>query len=290
VTGTVGLTGASGQLGRATADELLRRLEPDQIVLVTRRPDELDRYARAGASVRHGDFDDPPSLLDAFRGIERLLLISAVDMERRVAQHQAAIDAARASGVRHVAYTSILNPIEANPAGAVPSHHATEERLCSSGLAWTLLRNGLYSDFQAPRLVAAAESGRHVHNGGDGKTAYVAREDCAAVAATVLAEDGHEGEAYDVTGPEPLSGADLATIASAVSGKPVEAVAVDDDAYVAGLVEHAGLPEEVARFAASFGRAIREGYVDGVSPDVERLTGRTPQSLDQLIAAQTRDA
>ena len=282
--GTIAVTGASGQLARATAAELLQRLDPAEIVLVSRTPEALAEYAGKGVSVRHGDFDDPASLVDTFAGVERLLLISCVDMERRVGQHKAAIDAARTAGASHVAYTSILNPVEGNPAGATPSHRATEEALLESGLEWTVLRNGLYSDFQVGGLRMAMESGRHVHNGGDGKTAYVSRRDCAAVAAAVLTEGGHEGKAYDVTGPEPLSGADLAAIAAEVGGRPVEAVAVDDDAFIAGLIEHAGLPEPIAHFAASFGRAIREGFLDGVSPVVEQLTGRAPVSLRELFS------
>ena len=187
--------------------------------------------------------------------------------------------------MRHVAYTSILNPTEANPAGATPSHRATEETLRNSGLQLTLLRNGLYADFQVPGLQAAMESGLHVHNGGNGKTAYVTRADCAAVAAAVLTGERHEGKAYDVTGPESLSGADLAAIASEVSGKPVEAIAVDDEAYMASLIEHAGLPAPIAGFAASFGRAIRGGFLDGQSPVVEQLTGRAPRTLQELLAS-----
>jgi NAD(P)H dehydrogenase (quinone) len=90
---------------------------------------------------------------------------------------------------------------------------------------------------------------------------------------------------YDITGPEPLSGGDLAQLASDVSGKPVEPVAVDDDAFVAGLVEHAGLPEPVAQFIASFGRAAREGQLAASSDAVERLTGSPPQSFRELLEA-----
>ena len=283
MTGTIALTGASGQLGRAIVEELLLRVDPDRIVCVCRKPEGLDEHARVGVSVRAGDFDDPPSMIEAFAGVERLLLISAVDMERRVAQHRAAIDAAKAVGVRHLAYTSILNPVEANPAAAVPSHRATEEALAESGLEWTVLRNGLYQETRVPSLQQAIESGRYVHNGGDGATAYVARADCAAAAAALLAGGGHEGEVVDLTGPESLSGVDLAAIAADAGGRPVEAVAVDDEMFAAGLVEHAGFPAPVAEQIATFGRAIREGYLDGVSPAVRDLTGRAPRTLRGLL-------
>jgi len=285
---TIGISGASGQLGRAAADLLLERVDPGELVLVTRDPSQLDAYAARGASVRRGDFDDPQGLREAYAGVETLLLISGADIGRRVAQHAAAIDAGKAAGVRHIAYTSIINPSESNPAAAAEEHRGTEEALRASGLEWTMLRNGIYGDLQLMGVQAAIATGRHVHNGGDGAVAYVARADCAAVAAEVLAGSGHEGKNYDVTGPELVSGADIAALASERGGVPVEAVSVDDETYVAGLVEHAGLPEPIARFLASFGRATREGQLNARSDVVETLTGRAPRSLRDLLDAADR--
>jgi NAD(P)H dehydrogenase (quinone) len=286
---SVAITGASGHLGRATADRLLQLVDPGQVVLVTRHPEQLDEYARRGASVRRGDFDDPAPLCEAFAGVDSVLVISTDAIGRRVAQHVAAIEAATAAGVRRVAYTSILNPSEENPAAVCGEHRATEEAIFASGLEWTILRNGIYADFQLPSVQQAIATGRHVHNGGDGVIAYVAREDCAAVAAAVLAGEGHEGKIYDVTGPELLSGSDVAALAAAAGGVPVEAVAVDDETRVAGLVENAGLPEPVARFAASFGQAVREGQLAQLTTVVEDVAGRAPRSLRDLVAASAAD-
>jgi NAD(P)H dehydrogenase (quinone) len=280
---TIGISGASGQLGRLTTDLLLERIDPGELVLVTRDPGGLDGHAARGVSIRRGDLDDPGSLGEAYTGVETLLLISCGEVGRRIAQHTAAIEAARDAGVRRVAYTGIVNPTEANPAAVVDEHRGTEEALRASGLDWTMLRNGIYADYQLQGIQQAIDSGRHVHNGGDGSVGYVARADCAAVAAEVLAGTGHEGQAYDVTGPELVSGADIAALASEHGGVPVEAVAVDDETYVAGLVEHAGLPEPVAQFLATFGRAAREGQLAVRSDDVERLTGRAPRSLRDVL-------
>jgi NAD(P)H dehydrogenase (quinone) len=114
------------------------------------------------------------------------LLISATDLARRSEQHRAALDAARVAGVRHVIYTSGLKPEPPNPAGVAPSHYATEQALTQSGLDWTILRHSLYADYQAPEAAQSIASGTLLHNRGAGKIAYVAREDCAAVAAAVL--------------------------------------------------------------------------------------------------------
>jgi NAD(P)H dehydrogenase (quinone) len=280
---TIGISGAGGQLGTGVAEKLLAQVDPSELVLVTRNPDLLHSYAERGVSVRRGDFDDVDSLREAYGGVDRLLLISGADIGRRVKQHSDAVDAAKAAGVRHVAYTSIVNPTEANAAAAAPEHRGTEEALRASGLAWTFLRNGIYCDLTAQSLQQSIAAGQHVFNSGDGAFSYVTRDDCAAAAAAVLAGDGHENQAYDITGPEALTGYDLARLASEVSGKEVTPVPVDDAAFVSILVEHAGLPEFVAEFLASFGRAAREGQLGLVSDDFQKLTGRAPATLRSLL-------
>ncbi len=278
------ITGASGQLGRLTAELVLARVPASEVTLATRHPEALSDFVGRGARVRQADFDHPETLAEAFAGGERLLLISADAVGRRVAQHRAAIEAAREAGVRHVAYTSYLNPLEENPAVITPDHRDTEEALRGSGLAWTALRNAFYAEYQVPAGAQAIATGRLVHNNGEGKTAYVSREDCAAAAAAVLTTEGHEARAYDITGPEPLSQSDVAALLSEVSGHPVEAVAVDDDTFVEGLTA-AGLPEPAARAISTYGRAIREGYIEGTSDAVENLTGRAPRSLREVFEA-----
>ena len=277
------MTGASGQLGRKVADLLLERLEPSEIVLLTRTPEALASYSARGAVVRRADFDEPGSLTEAFSGAERALLISALDFERRVAQHGAAIEAAQAAGVRHLLYTSIPNP-EGNPAAAAPSHHATELAARDSRLAWTFLRNSLYSDFQVPVVAQAIASGQLVTSAGDGRVAYVSRDDCAAAAAAVLVQDGHEGMAYAITGPKAIAPQDLAALAAENGARPVEVVAVDDDALVAAMIA-LGVPEAAAPIILSFVVAAREGFLDTVSSAVEDLTGKPPRSLREIVVA-----
>src|SRR5215203_1732152 len=278
------ITGASGQLGRSTAELVLGRMPASEVILTTRHPEEISDLAARGAEVREADFERPETLDGAFEDGDKLLLISTDAVGTRVDQHRAAIEAAEKAGVCHVIYTSYLNPVEDNPAAVTADHRETEEALRESGLAWTALRNGLYAEYQVPTGTQAVAAGRLVHNNGDGETAYVSREDCAAAAAAVLVTEGHEGEAYNITGPRPLSQDDVAALLSEVSGRPVEAVAVDDEAFIEGL-SAAGVPEPAAREIASYGRAIREGYIDQISGAVENLTARPPRSLREVFEA-----
>jgi NAD(P)H dehydrogenase (quinone) len=270
------ITGASGHLGRRTAELLLNTegVDARDVVLVTRDPSKLDDLAARGATVRAGDFSKPETLPDAFAGATRVLIVSTDVVGARVSGHKAAIDAARAAGASLIAYTSLPNPVAENPAGVAADHRETEEAVQAAGVAWTFLRNALYAEYQIPGAQAAAASGKHYYNSGDGKTAYVSREDCAAAAAAVLAGgDEHAGKAYDITGPELLSGADLARLYGA------EPVAVDDEAFAAAL------PPAIAPLLVSFGVAIREGFLDQRSGDVEALTGRAPKPLADVLAA-----
>jgi NAD(P)H dehydrogenase (quinone) len=278
------ITGASGHLGRSTAELVLSRVPASGVILTTRHPEELSDLAQRGAEVRMADFGRPETLVGAFEGGDKLLLISTDAVGARVAQHRAAIDAAAKAGVRHVVYTSYLNPVEENPAVITPDHRDTEAALRESGLEWTALRNAFYAEYQVPSGAQAIATGQLVHNNGEGRTAYISREDCAAAAAAVLTTGGHEGRAYDITGPQPLDQDDVAALLSEVSGRPVESVAVDDEAFVRGLAA-SGLPEPVARGIASYGRAIREGFIGEASGAVENLTGRPPRSLREVFEA-----
>jgi NAD(P)H dehydrogenase (quinone) len=281
---TIAITGAAGHLGRLTAQLVLDRVGADEVVLVTRRPDAIADLADAGATVRRGDFDEPDSLPAAFAGVDRLLLISVDVLGNRVAQHTTAIDAAAAAGVGHVLYTSGLNAGSELPLVVSHDHGATEQAIRDRGLRWTALRMGLYAESQVAAAARAVASGHLVHNNGDGATAYVSREDCAAAAAAALAGDGHEDRVYDITGPELVTQAQVAALAAEISGRPVVPVAIDDEEATQSLIA-VGLPADVAKAIASFGTAIREGVLEVLSSHVEDLTGRPPRSLGDVLEA-----
>ena len=280
------ITGASGQLGRRTAELVLETYDPSRLILVTRSPDKLADLAARGVDVRPGDFANPATLPSAFEGADRMLLISATDLERRIEQHRSAIRAAVDAGISHVVYTSGLRSEPGNPAAVAPSHHATEQALAESGIAWTVLRNSLYAEYQAMEAQRAIESARLVHNRGAGEVAYVSRDDCARAAAAVLVAGGRENTVYDITGPEAYDAARLAKLYGELGNCTVSEVSLDDDAFIATLVGDAGSDDHLrygAELVASFGRSIREGYMASCTNAVEELTGRRPRTLREVI-------
>ena len=284
---TIAITGASGALGRATAELVLQAVDPRDVVLSTRHPQLLADLAARGADVRRVDFADPGTLGAAFVGVDRLLLISTDVVGSRLDPQRAAVAAAAEAGVRHVAYTSVPEPVSANPAVVVADHFGTEQALRASSMQWTMLRNNLYTHLQVPGIEQAAATGRLVSNGGTGVSAYVTREDCAAAAAAVRTQDGQEGRAYDITGPAALSAADLAALAGEIGDREVELVDVDDAAYLAGL-RAAGFPDGAAELLTSFGAATRGGFLATVSSVVADLTGRPPTAPADAVRAGLR--
>ncbi len=283
---TLLVTGAAGHLGRRVIAHLLetQNVSPSHIAAATRSPEKLADLAAEGIDVRRLDFDDPATLGPALAGVDRMLLISTDALDRpgrRLEQHQAAIEAARQAGVKHVVYTSMPNP-ESSLVLFAPDHLGTEQALAASGLGWTVLRNNWYMENLFMALPAALASGQWHTAAGDGKVGYVAREDCARVAAAVLATENGNGERYDVTGAESLTTEQVAAAVREITGRPLAVVPVTDDQLQQGLLA-AGIPAFLAPTLVSFDANIRAGKLDVVSDTVARLTGKPPQTLRAFL-------
>ncbi|MEH3053434.1 MAG: SDR family oxidoreductase [Patulibacter minatonensis] len=280
----IAITGASGGLGRRVAELVLEQADPTQVLLLTRTPDRVNDLAKRGARVEKASFKNPTGLKQVLQGVERLLLISTDAVGSRLELHRQAIASARTAGVYHVAYTSIAQPSSDNPSLVAAEHAQTEQALRESGMAWTFLRNNLYAEGLIPAADQAVEAGLWVSNAGEGRTAYVSREDCARAAAAVLLTDGHEKESYDISGPEALTQAEVAALAAELSGRPIEVLLQDDADYAVGL-EAAGLPAPVVELIVSFGEAVRGGFLSKVTTDVQALTGKAPRSVRDVLTA-----
>jgi NAD(P)H dehydrogenase (quinone) len=279
---TIAVTGASGRLGALTTEELLCRVPAGELILITRTPERLADLADQGAAVRYGDFDDQDSLVAAFAGAQRALVISAIGAPSR---HAAAFEAAARAGVGQVCYTSVPNPVEGNPFPPAAGQRASEAALHDAGVAWTVLRNALYAELRAQIAAAYVRAGRWTTNMGNGAHAFVSRRDCAAAAAGVLTGDGHAGQTYVITGPELVGAADYTGLVTEYGGRPVDCVQVDDAEYERYRDAFQSDPRNSEYFElfTGTGQAIRTGYLGEQTTAVADLSGRPATSMRDVF-------
>ena len=214
------VTGATGQLGRLVINELLKIAAADRIVAAVRDPSKAADLADKGIIVREADYERPDTLRAAFDGVDRVLLISSDAVGVRARQHQAVIDAAKAAGVRLLAYTSMLHA-DATPAKLAAEHKATEDAIAASGLPAVILRNGWYTENHLMGLRHALEHGAIVGAAGEGRFSSAARADYAEAAAKVLTADDQAGRVYELAGDESYTLSQFADELSQQAGKPV---------------------------------------------------------------------
>ncbi|THV24252.1 NAD(P)H-binding protein [Glycomyces paridis] len=265
------VTGASGALGSRIVAALSEAGR--EVVAGTRRPGE----AATGVPARRVDFDRPGELSEAFAGVEVLVLVSAgyAEDDVVVSRHEGAIAAAIEAGVRHVAYTSLAGA--GDHLSIALAHRATERALATSGLEWTVLRNGLYAELIAPSAATAAASGVLDAPMGEGSLAVVARADLAEAAALVASEpEAHAGHVYELVGDRALSGADIA----AAVGARYEQVSLE--AFREALTG-AGLPSYQVAHSVSIYANIAAGFLGGTESDLPRLLGREPRSALDIV-------
>ena len=280
------VTGASGKLGRGVIDHLIadRNVSAKDIIAVTRDPAKLGELAAQGVEVRRGDLGDAGSLASAFAGADRVLVIStdtAPGSGERIKQHSAAVAAAKAAGASRVLYTSLPKP-DVSVISFAFEHLGSEKAVIESGLAYTVFRNGWYSENLFMSLPQALKSGQWFTSAGEGRLAYGARDDLAAAIAGGLASDDKENRIYTLTGPQLFATAEIAELVSKTLGKPLTVVPITDEQLAAGLRQH-GLPEPVVDMIVSIDANTRGGFLDLVTGDVEKLSGRKSQTLKSFL-------
>jgi NAD(P)H dehydrogenase (quinone) len=282
---TIGVTGASGQLGTSTVNFLLERVGPDEVVAISRDPSKIGALMKKGVQVRAGDFARPESLPAAFRGVEKLLIIPTSDLQgRRKQQHLAAIKAAVEAGVKHAVYISIVGVYPHSP-DIISSHFATEQALIASGMQWTTIRMNLFAENFLHSARQVITSGIYATTSSV-PVAYVVRDDIAQLAAAVLATAGHEYMTYHATGPLAVTPAEIADTLTRIVGKPIKAVEIPDQQFRQDAIA-AGLPNFYVDALVALGEATRRGVFDLVSGDIERIAGRKPESMLEFLARNT---
>ena len=280
------VTGATGFYGKSTIDFLLQKgINPSNIVALVRDEAKAEDLNAKGITLKIGDYDNYGSLVAAFKGIDKLLLISGSDIMNRSAQHENAVKAAEEAGVKHILYTSFerKNETENSPINFVAnSHIATEQLIKASGMAYTIFRNNLYLDI-LPMFFGehVLETGVFLPTG-ETKSAFATRQDMAEATANVLVGSGHENMEYFFSNSENVSVAEITNSLSEIVGKEVNYINPTTELYIETLTK-AGVPNEYIGMFAGFSEAIKQGEFTTTKTDLEHLLGRKPITAKEFL-------
>jgi NAD(P)H dehydrogenase (quinone) len=282
----IAITGATGKLGQLVVKELLREVPAQQLVATLRNLDKASALHALGVQAREADYDRPQTLLEALKGVEKLLLVSAVEPGKRFGQHKAVIDAAKQSGVKSVAYTSILRA-DTSTLSLAREHKETEEYLRNSGLEFVLLRNAWYLENDTGALGAALAQGAIIGSSGQGRFASASRGDFAAAAAAVLTQPGHANKTYELAGDNSFSMSEFAEELSRQAGRLVVYRDLPPAEFEAALLA-AGLPPMIVDVVVDASAKASKGELDSPSRDLSRLIGRPTTSVSEAIRVALR--
>lgn len=278
------VTGATGPLGRLIVEHLLERgVAPADITAAGRNPSRLAELAATGVNTATIDYNDPASLAAAFSGADLLMLVSGSEVGQRVSQHTNAINAAVTAGVGRIVYTSVL-AATTTALILAPEHKATEEALHASGVPFTILRNGWYTENYDAALEQARSHGVYLTSAGEGRMASASRTDFAEAAAVVLTTPGHDYAVYELAGDVAWTGADMAAALAEIVGRPVALSSVSADEHTA-ILTGAGLDGGTVGFLVAIEGNIQDGMLAGGSTELATLIGRpTTPLVDGLRA------
>lgn len=276
----IAVTGATGQLGNLVVEQLKKKVAIENIVALVRTPEKV---AALGVEARAFDYTKPELLVDALSGVDRLLLISSNEIGQRTVQHSNVIEAAQKAGVEWIVYTSLLhaNISSLNLAG---EHLATEKKLEDSGLDYTILRNGWYTENYTGSVEGALGAGAFVGSAGIGKISSATRADFAEAAAVVIADESHNGKVYELAGDEAYTLTELAAEISKQSGKNIPYNNVSEVEY-AGILKSIGLPDAFADAIASWDTGASNNDLFDDSHVLSKLIGRPTTPLAEAVKA-----
>ncbi len=273
-----GITGATGQLGRLVVENLKRKVAAENIVALVRTP---EKASDLGIEARTFDYEKPESLAEALQGIDHLLLISGNEVGKRRQQHENVINAAQQAGVKWIIYTSLLHA-DRSTLSLAEEHKATEDALKASGIAYTILRNGWYTENYTGSVPGAVKAGVLLGSAGEGKISSATREDFAEAAAVVLTSENQEGKVYELAGDNYFTLTDLAAEISRQTGKEIPYKNLPETEYTE-MLKSFGLPEGMAKVIASFDTGAADNDLFDDSKQLSRLIGRPTTPLAQSV-------
>lgn len=277
----IAVTGANGKLGQLVIRELLRVIPSHQIVAAVRSPEKAEDLRALGVQLREADYDRPDTLEVAFKGVDKLLLISAVQPGERFRQHKAVIDMAKRSGVKLIAYTSMLRT-DTSRMILANEHKETEEYLKNSGLEFIMLRNGWYLENHTEALSSSIEHGVIIGSAGEGRFASASRADLAAAASIVLTQPGHVKKIYELAGDHSYSMYELAEEVSKQAGRPIAYNNLTPAEYETQLLSF-GVPKMIVDVIIDADARSSSGELDSTSRDLSKLLGKNTTPLSEVI-------
>lgn len=277
---TIAITGATGQLGRLVVAQLKKRTDPSDLIALVRSP---AKASDLGIAARVADYTRPDLLATALAGVDTLLLISSNEIGQRAPQHRNVIEAAKAAGVQRIVYTSLLHA-DTSVLNLAGEHLATEQMLKASGLAYTILRNGWYTENYTGSVPGALAGGAFIGSAGEGRIASAPRADYAEAAAIVLTGSGHAGKTYELAGDVAYTLSDLAAELSRQSGKVIPYRNLPEADYAAALLGF-GLPEGLAQAIASWDVGASQGALFDDARQLSHLLGRPTTPLSAAVTA-----
>lgn len=277
---TIAITGANGQLGRLVVETLKRKVPASDIVALARSP---EKAADLGVATRAANYSKPETLGAALTGVDTLLLISSNEMGQRAAQHRNVIDAAKKAGVKRIVYTSLLHA-DTSPLSLAEEHRQTEAALKASGIAYTILRNGWYSENYTGSIGGALAGGAFIGSAGDGRISGATRLDYAEAAVAVLTGEGHEDKTYELAGDTAWTLAALAAEISKQTGKEIAYRNLPEADYAAAL-QGFGLPEGLAAAIAGWDVSAASDALLDDGKQLSTLIGRPTTPLSVPVAA-----
>jgi NAD(P)H dehydrogenase (quinone) len=277
------ITGATGHLGRLVIAALLKKEPASGIVAAVRNMEKARDLAALGVHVRRADYNQPETWDIALKGADKILLISSSEVGQRARQHRAVIDAARRSGIKLLAYTSVLRA-DTSPLGLAAEHKETEALIHASGIPFTLLRHGWYTENYTAGISGALAHGAVYGCAGEGRVASATRGDYAEAAAVVMTTENQAGRVYELAGDTAFTMAELAAEISRQSGKSIGYVDLPPTEY-RDVLAKAGLPEAIAALLADSDTGVSKGALFDDGHQLSKLIGRPTTSLSTAVAA-----
>ena len=265
----IGITGATGQLGRLVVEKLKERIADEHLVALVRSP---EKATDLGVEARAFDYGKAETLVEPLRGIDKLLFISASEIGRRTPLHKNVINAAQEAGVQWIVYTSLLHA-DTSSLGLAEEHVETEKILKASGIPHTILRNGWYTENYLGSIAGAIASGALMGSAGEGKISSATREDYAEAAAVVITSEGHQGKVYELAGDEAFTLSELAAEISLQTGKDIPYKDLPEEEYVSAL-KSLDIPEGFAQTLAGWDIGISKNDLFNNSKTLSKLIGR----------------